>query len=169
MMLSLLLGLRLTGFLYMGAKVLNLIQGCNQYLCEVGLQVALNIGSVLFDMWAEPHLVGLVHDGEALETFVLGLLTSLTGVLALILVHLLYVIESWSKKLDIATHVGILILVLLLMFLVWNLTPSDLKLSSQHIKLPLPPSPPHTTALHDYVNEPHPRMNPTQPTQAPTA
>lgn len=167
MMLFLMLGVRLTGFLYMGAKVLDLIQGCSRFLCEVALQVALNIGSVLFDMWVEPHLVSLVKDGESLEAIVLGLLTSLTGMLALTLVHLLWVVESWSKKLDIGIHVSLLVLVLLLMFLVWKLTPSDLYLTSQHaidsFPFNLSLTSPHTTTHPAGDIKPHLNVAPTHP------
>lgn len=165
MMLFLMLGVRLSGFLYMGAKVLDLIQGCGRFLCEVALQVALNLGSVLFDMWVEPHLVSLVKDGESLEAIVLGLLTSLTGVFALTLVHLLWVVESWSKKLDIGIHVSLLVLVLLLIFLVWKLTPSDLYLTSQLTRGPLPfyltLTSPHTPTHDATATKPYLKMTPT--------
>ncbi|KAK3858651.1 hypothetical protein Pcinc_035157 [Petrolisthes cinctipes] len=60
MVLFFLLGIRMAAFLYMGARVLNLIQGCDRYVCQVTAQVALNLGPVLFDMWAIPHLLSLV-------------------------------------------------------------------------------------------------------------
>lgn len=166
MMLFFMLGVRLTGFMYMGAKVLNLIQGCGKFLCEVGLQVALNIGSVLFDMWVEPHLVSLVKDGESLEAIVLGLLTTLTGVLALTLVHLLWVVESWSKKLDIGIHVTLLVLVLLLMFFVWKLTPSNLFSTLQITPLPFcfTLTSPTPTTRRASTNKPHVTIAPTHPT-----
>lgn len=128
-LLFLLLGLRLAGFVYMGARLLLLGRQVSRYWGEVGVEVLVHLGTFLFDMWAEPHLVYLAGHGATSEACVMGLLTSLTAVTALPLVHLQEKLCLWHKDFNIAVQVAALSLVSLLMFLVWRKTPRDASLT----------------------------------------
>lgn len=124
-LLFLLLCLRLAGFVYMGARLLLVGRQVARHWSEVGVEVAVHLGTFLFDMWAEPHLVSLAGHGNTSEACVMGLLTFVTALVALPLVHLQEQLLTWHSDASIVVQVAALCLVLLCMFLVWRTTPSD--------------------------------------------
>lgn len=142
-LLFLLLGLRLAGFVYIGARLLLLGRQVSRYWGEVGVEVLVHLGTFLFDMWAEPHLVHLAGHGATSEACVMGLLTSLTAATALPLVHLQERLFLWHADFKIAVQVAALSFVFLLMFLVWRSTPRDATLTphSTQSAMPCPASP----------------------------
>lgn len=124
-LLFLLLGLRLSGYVYMGARLLLLGRQVAKHWSEVSIEMVMHLGTFLFDMWAEPHLVALAGHDNTSEACVMGILTFLTALVALPLVHLQEQLYLWHSDASIAVQVAALCVVLLFMYLVWRNTPKD--------------------------------------------
>lgn len=124
-LLFLLLGLRLAGYVYMGARLVLLGRQVARHWSEVSIELLMHLGTFLFDMWAEPHLVTLAGHDNTSEACVMGILTFLTALVALPLVHLQEQLYLWHSDASIAVQVAALCVVLLLMYLVWRSTPRD--------------------------------------------